>query len=118
MTTLLRLESLVMGLLCMWFYYDHHFPWLIFCVLVLIPDLSMFGYCFGSRVGSRCYNLFHTYVFSLLCICMGLMLENSMSTMLGVIWTAHIAFDRSLGFGLKYQDNFNHTHLVQQDQRR
>ena len=28
-----------------------------------------------------------------------------------VIWTAHIAFDRTLGYGLKLPAGFHHTHL-------
>ncbi|WP_369125222.1 DUF4260 domain-containing protein [Alicyclobacillus fastidiosus] len=113
MRTSLRLESLVVVFVSMWFYHDHHFPWSTFFELVLLPDLDMLGYCFGSRVGARCYNHFHTYVFPLLCIGIGLMLENSIWAMLGPIWTAHIAIDRSLGFGLKYQDNSKKTHLGQ-----
>lgn len=97
----------------MWFYHEHHFPWSTFFELVLLPDLAMLGYCFGSRVGARCYNLSHTYVFPLFCIGIVLMLENSIWTMLGLIWTAHIAIDHSLGFGLKYQDNSKKTHLGQ-----
>ncbi len=81
--------------------------------LILVPDVSMVGYCFGSKVGARCYNFFHTYVFSLLCIGIGLMFENSIWSMLGLVWTVHIAMDRSLGFGLKHQDNFKKTHLGQ-----
>lgn len=103
----------MVAVLSLWFYYDQHFSWLIFLGLMLVPDLSMLGYCFDSRVGARCYNVFHTYVFPLLCIGIGLMLENSTWVMLGLIWTTHIAIDRSLGFGLKYKDNFKKTHLGQ-----
>jgi hypothetical protein len=30
---------------------------------------------------------------------------------LGTIWLGHIGLDRMLTFGLKYPDNFQHTHL-------
>jgi hypothetical protein len=30
---------------------------------------------------------------------------------LGLVWLAHIGVDRLLGYGLKYNDNFQHTHL-------
>ena len=30
---------------------------------------------------------------------------------LGLIWRAHIGLDRLLGYGLKYDDHFQHTHL-------
>jgi Domain of unknown function (DUF4260) len=32
---------------------------------------------------------------------------------LGLVWLAHIGADRLLGYGLKYDDNFQHTHLGQ-----
>ena len=32
---------------------------------------------------------------------------------LGLVWLAHIGADRLLGYGLKYGDNFQHTHLGQ-----
>jgi hypothetical protein len=30
---------------------------------------------------------------------------------IGAIWVAHIGMDRMLGYGLKYGDDFTHTHL-------
>ena len=30
---------------------------------------------------------------------------------LGLVWLAHIGMDCLLGYGLKYNDNFQHTHL-------
>jgi hypothetical protein len=30
---------------------------------------------------------------------------------IGLIWTAHIGMDRALGYGLKYQNGFEFTHL-------
>jgi hypothetical protein len=30
---------------------------------------------------------------------------------LGLIFLAHSSFDRAAGYGLKYFDGFNHTHL-------
>ena len=32
---------------------------------------------------------------------------------LGLVWLAHIGMDRVLGYGLKYNDSFKHTHLGQ-----
>lgn len=32
---------------------------------------------------------------------------------LGLVWLAHIGADQLLGYGLKYDDNFQHTHLGQ-----
>jgi hypothetical protein len=30
---------------------------------------------------------------------------------LALVWFAHIGMDRALGYGLKYDDAFTHTHL-------
>jgi Domain of unknown function (DUF4260) len=32
-------------------------------------------------------------------------------TAVGLIWIAHIGFDRALGYGLKYPTRFGDTHL-------
>jgi hypothetical protein len=29
----------------------------------------------------------------------------------GLVWLAHLALDRLMGYGLKYHDYFEHTHL-------
>ncbi|MGQ7476239.1 DUF4260 family protein [Streptococcus suis] len=29
----------------------------------------------------------------------------------GLIWLAHIGWDRAFGYGLKYESGFKHTHL-------
>jgi hypothetical protein len=31
--------------------------------------------------------------------------------LVGIIWVAHIGFDRLLGYGLKYETGFKDTHL-------
>jgi hypothetical protein len=31
--------------------------------------------------------------------------------MAALIWCAHIGFDRTLGYGLKYAEGFGYTHL-------
>src|SRR5579872_2797495 len=38
------------------------FSWLLFAVLLLVPDLAMLGYLAGPRTGAVAYNLVHTYV--------------------------------------------------------
>ena len=37
---------------------------------------------------------------------------------LGLVWLAHIGLDRLLGYGLKYDDSFQHTHLGIQGRRK
>jgi len=85
--------------------------WLLFAVLILAPDLSMAGYAAGPRIGAAVYNLFHTVVGPVL-LAFGAYLELA-GWMLPValIWLAHIAADRMLGYGLKLPTGFRDTHL-------
>jgi len=61
---LLRVESLVIttGLLVL--YGRVGSSWVLFFAAILVPDLSIFGYAAGPRVGAAIYNLAHTYSFA------------------------------------------------------
>ncbi|MGR9117376.1 MAG: DUF4260 domain-containing protein, partial [Gammaproteobacteria bacterium] len=76
-----------------------------------LPDLSLLSYLLNPKVGAISYNAAHSYVGAIACLGYGL--ANSDSTFLnaGLIWCAHIGFDRALGFGLKYSKGFGFTHL-------
>jgi len=41
----------------------------------------------------------------------GLVMQQGLLVDLAAIWTAHIAVDRALGYGLKYPSRFDDTHL-------
>jgi hypothetical protein len=92
---------------------NRHFqlPWLWFLLLFLAPDLSMVGYLASSKVGAWAYNLAHTYVFALSLVAGGLLAGHRVALGLGLIWCAHIGFDRTLGYGLKSPEGFRFTHL-------
>lgn len=93
------------------FYRGQHASWLLFAVLILVPDLSMLGYFAGPRVGAACYNLAHNYVLPLLLLMIGALSPRHAAASYALIWIAHIAFDRMLGYGLKYPSSFGETHL-------
>ncbi|HLU51365.1 MAG TPA: DUF4260 domain-containing protein [Flavobacteriaceae bacterium] len=82
-----------------------------FFVFFLVPDISMLGYLFGTKIGAYCYNLAHHRALAILFLALGIYLSNDYLTAAGCILFSHIAFDRILGYGLKYPDSFNHTHL-------
>ena len=84
--------------------------WLVFAVAFLLPDLSMLGYLKSSKAGAICYNTAHSYLFPVL---LGLLsfLHIRYSLTAALIWAAHIAFDRTLGYGQKDSSSFNVTHL-------
>jgi hypothetical protein len=85
--------------------------WLLFVLLVLVPDLSMLGYLVGVRLGSALYNLVHALVVPLLLIALSIFYKQFWVLPYGLIWTAHIGIDRLLGFGLKYPTRFHDTHI-------
>lgn len=84
--------------------------WLVFALLALAPDLTMTGYLRSPRLGALSYNLGHSYVGPALLALSGLVF-GPLAFGLAAIWVAHIGFDRMLGYGLKFDTGFQHTHL-------
>jgi Domain of unknown function (DUF4260) len=71
----------------------------------------MLGYLVNTRLGAATYNLAHTLAFPLALLLAGYLFYWQLSLPIALIWTAHIALDRLLGFGLKYPTFFKDTHL-------
>ena len=81
-------------------------------VLFLAPDLTLLGYVLGPRVGAALYNAGHGTLGPALLAGAGLGVGAPAWTLLAAsVWVAHIGFDRTLGFGLKYARGFGDTHL-------
>jgi len=108
---LLRAEGLMVLAAASAGYAELGAGWWLFALLFLVPDLSLAGYLFGRRVGALTYNLGYSYVGPLALLCLGLAGAAPGIIAAGLIWAAHIGFDRALGFGLKYSDGFDFTHL-------
>jgi hypothetical protein len=108
--TLLRLENLAIMSAATLSYALLHADWQLFAVLFLIPDLSMAGYLLNPKFGSIVYNIGHWYVLPIILFGYGILTKSAFLPV-GLIWIVHIAFDRTLGFGLKYPGNFKDTHL-------
>lgn len=106
----LRLEGLCVLIAASLFYPKLGFSWGTFALFFLTPDLSFLGYFAGSRVGALSYNSAHSYIGAIVCLVAGSLLSPAFSCA-GVIWCAHIGFDRALGYGLKYSAGFSFTHL-------
>ena len=106
---LLRLEALAaLAGLAAW-YQSASADWLMFAVLFLVPDLSMLGYLAGRRIGAVCYNAAHSYLGPIALLAAAQVDPRLLP--FGLIWAAHVAFDRALGYGLKYGTAFGDTHL-------
>ncbi len=108
---LLHIEGLVVLVLSIYFYSHLQFSWIVFVILLFVPDLSALGYLKNVEIGSVLYNLFHTYTIPVVIMICGLLIHNSNALMISLIWIAHIGMDRMLGYGLKYPTKFQDTHL-------
>ena len=108
---LLRIEEAALLLATILLYQHYHFSWLLFAILFLTPDLFMLGYLMNVRAGAAFYNLVHTLTVPLALLFVSYLQHWTLATSIALIWTAHIAFDRLLGYGLKYPTFFKDTHL-------
>jgi len=82
------------------------------CVLIFFaPDLGMIGYVINTRLGAWTYNLTHHKLVCVAIILTGLFLGIDWLLATGILFYGHSAFDRLMGYGLKYEDAFGHTHL-------
>ncbi|HMS23697.1 MAG TPA: DUF4260 domain-containing protein [Candidatus Saccharibacteria bacterium] len=126
----LRLEGLVFVAFGLYLFASLEVSWVWFLLLIMLPDISMFGYLFNKKIGAIIYNLGHSLIlpFCLLFI-NALLLDkyNNLHVMVPTpeyyytlvdalfvsvaVWIAHIGMDRALGFGLKTSEGFHHTHL-------
>lgn len=118
MSLLLRLEHGSLLVLALVGYQLHGGGWWLFAALFLVPDLSMAGYLGGPRIGAAAYNIAHAWIGPVALIAAGLVMAKDMAVTLGLVWAAHIAFDRMLGYGLKHFSGFGDTHLGPVGRRR
>lgn len=109
--TLLRVEGLCFLAVSLLAYARFGDGWGTFAWFFLAPDLSFIGYLAGPGVGAVSYNLAHSFVGALAVLAVGVVLSVPVAVTAGLIWMAHIGFDRALGYGLKYSAGFGLTHL-------
>ena len=108
---LLRGEGLAVFATASGLYFVGGGVWWVYALLLFVPDLSFIGYSAGNRLGAALYNAAHTYILPLAMGTAGLMLDIDWMQHVALIHLAHIGLDRSLGYGLKYADGFQHTHF-------
>lgn len=86
-------------------------PWWVWPLILLLPDLAMAGYLAGPRVGAAAYNAAHIYGVALVLAVLGVVTGQTQLIALGGLWLAHIGIDRAIGHGLKSPEGFQITHL-------
>ena len=122
MKNLLRLEEVAQFLVCLAILIGFNVEWWVYLLLLLGPDIGMLGYLINSRVGAVTYNVLHHKGLALVILLIGFFIVPYAMTdtadgisetvrLVGVILYGHASMDRIFGYGLKYSDDFKHTHL-------
>lgn len=112
MKNVLKLEELGLLLLFTMVYF-RFFPGHLglYAGLFFVPDVSFALYLVSPAAGAAAYNVLHHKGVIASLILAGLVMQNDMMIMVGLIFMSHSSFDRVFGYGLKYADSFDHTHL-------
>ena len=113
MKNMLKLEEFFLFGLALFLFSKLDYGWGAsqYALLFFAPDLSMIGYVMNPRVGSWTYNLIHHKGLSVALYVLGSLLSIPWLMFAGTILLVHSSFDRVLGYGLKYPDAFQNTHL-------
>jgi hypothetical protein len=111
MKNIIRVEEAAMFGLAVLMFAETNFLWWLFLVFLLVPDISMLGYLFSSKIGAFMYNLFHHKGIAIFIYFLGYVAEERYLELAGAILFGHSSLDRIFGYGLKFTDNFKHTHL-------
>ncbi len=111
MKKILAVEEFLLFLLAIFLFHLLNYPWWLFPVLLLAPDLSMAGYLFSPRLGAILYNFVHHRAVGISLYILGALLGIEPLQLAGLILFGHSSLDRVLGYGLKYADSFQNTHL-------
>ena len=111
MRILLKLEEAFMFGLSIFLFSKLDYAWWWYPVLILAPDLSMVGYLMDTRLGAITYNFIHHKALGISLFVLGVILANQLLQLTGLILFGHSSMDRTLGYGLKYLDSFQNTHL-------
>lgn len=107
----LKLEEMAMFGFSIFLFNQTEYDWWLFLILILVPDIGMLGYLVNSKIGALTYNLFHHKGIALTILILGYYYSLEWAVLTGIILFGHSAMDRMVGYGLKYEDSFKHTHL-------
>ena len=108
---LLRVEGLALLVAAVVGYSRTGQAWWLLPATLLLPDLGALGYLVSRSAGALLYNLAHATPLPLLLLAIGLVQQQMLVVALGTVWLAHIGMDLAMAYGLKYDDDFGHTHL-------
>ena len=112
MKNLLKLESAGLFLLFSSVYF-HLYPgtWGFYLAVFFLPDVSFALFLITKKLGTITYNIFHHQGVLVLLLFVGYFAKEDILMKVALIFLAHSTFDRVAGYGLKYSDSFDQTHL-------
>lgn len=111
MKNILKIENLALLILGILLFAQTEYSWWWFLGLFFVPDISILGYLLNPKIGAICYNFVHNFIIGIAFYLLGVYFQNIECQVVGSVLFSHSAFDRILGFGLKYSDDFKNTHL-------
>lgn len=111
MKTVLRIEEAFLFLLAVFLFSRLGLAWWWFPLLLFVPDIGMIGYVANPRIGSYVYNAVHHRGLAVALYLLGALLSYPILQLIGIVLFAHSTLDRVFHYGLKYPDQFSHTHL-------
>jgi hypothetical protein len=112
MKNILKFESVGLFILFTGAYFHFYSgTWGLYLALFFIPDLSFAFYLITKKIGAIAYNIFHHQGVLVLLFLIGYFVKEDSIMKVALIFLAHSTFDRVAGYGLKYFDSFDHTHL-------
>lgn len=112
MKRIVSIEYLLAALIVVVFYlFVGGFAWYWIPILFIAFDISMVGYAINNRIGAITYNVGHSLIGPALLMTFYIMTESQPALFITLLWLFHIFIDRALGYGLKHEAGFQHTHL-------
>ena len=111
MDKIIKIEELAMFLGGIYAFSFLNFAWWWFPLLFFVPDIGMLGYMYGNKTGAFIYKLWHHKGIAILIGIAGILLNEEILQLTGIILFSHASFDRMLGYGLKENKGFKFTHL-------
>jgi len=88
----------------------------LYCI-IFFPffDAPAVLYLNGNRLGTYVYNFIHNLTLPTLFIAGGTLFNAPIITLIGFIWTFHIAIDRTFGYGLRHPSLHHKKHHLSKD---
>ncbi len=111
MKNLIRLEEGLMLALAIYLNILLPYAGWLYWAFFLTPDIGFIGYAFNTRAGAFTYNLLHHKGLAIALYLTGSLFSLPWLQFAGLVLFGHSSFDRMLGYGLKFGDSFQNTHL-------